>query len=70
MARAAHLPMQQLNSADLRSNIADTVNRVAYGHERILLTRRGQPLAALVSLADLERLRELERRPRARPAGR
>jgi prevent-host-death family protein len=57
-------PLLRLNTADLRAHISDTVNRVAYGRERVLLTRRGRPLVALVSLADLEFLE------RARASGR
>ncbi len=40
-----------------RADLAELVNRVAYSGERILLTRHGKPLAALVpaaELADLE----------------
>jgi prevent-host-death family protein len=43
-----------------RAAIADLVNRVAYGGERIALTRHGRTVAALVSADDLERLRLLD----------
>jgi prevent-host-death family protein len=43
-----------------RSDLAELVNRVAYSGERVVLTRHGKPLAALVSPADLERLEQLE----------
>jgi prevent-host-death family protein len=43
-----------------RDSLADLVNRVAYGHERILLGRRGKTLAALISADDLELLEQLE----------
>lgn len=39
-----------------RADLADLVSRVGYSGERILLTRHGKPLAALVPLADLEAL--------------
>jgi prevent-host-death family protein len=39
-----------------RAEFADLVNRVVYGGERVVLTRHGKPIAALVSAADLERL--------------
>lgn len=42
-----------------RADLADLVNRVAYSGERVMLTRHGKPLAALVPVADLE---SLERR--------
>jgi prevent-host-death family protein len=50
----------RLNTADLRARIADTVNRVAYGRERVVLTRRGRPLAALVPIEDLETLERVK----------
>jgi prevent-host-death family protein len=39
-----------------RADLADLVSRVGYSGERILLTRHGRPLAALVPVADLEAL--------------
>jgi prevent-host-death family protein len=44
-----------------RDELADLVSRVAYGHERIILTRHAKPVACLVSPEDLARLEELER---------
>jgi prevent-host-death family protein len=46
--------------ADIRNNLADAINRVAYAGERITLERRGKVVAALVSVEDLELLQELE----------
>lgn len=43
-----------------RSDLAELVNRVAYSGERVVLTRHGKPLAALVSPSDLERLEQAE----------
>ncbi|MFI5938417.1 type II toxin-antitoxin system Phd/YefM family antitoxin [Actinoplanes sp. NPDC051494] len=43
-----------------RAEFADLVNRAAYGTERIVVTRHGKPIAALISAADLERLRALD----------
>ncbi|NLU73438.1 type II toxin-antitoxin system Phd/YefM family antitoxin [Streptomyces sp. HNM0575] len=43
-----------------RAALADLINRVVYGGERVVVTRHGKPLAALVSAADLERLQELD----------
>lgn len=42
----------------VRRDISELVNRVAYGGERVILTSRGRPKAALVSLDDLEQLRD------------
>ncbi|MFD5800640.1 type II toxin-antitoxin system Phd/YefM family antitoxin [Streptomyces sp. NPDC127020] len=41
-----------------RAELADLINRVVYGGERVVVTRHGKPLVALVSAADLERLEE------------
>jgi prevent-host-death family protein len=45
---------------ELRDNLADALNRVAYGGERIVLERRGKGVAALVSMDDLATLERLE----------
>jgi len=42
----------------VKRDISDLVNRVAYGGERIVLTSRGKPKAALVSVEDYERLEQ------------
>jgi prevent-host-death family protein len=43
-----------------RAELADLINRVVYGNERVVVTRHGKPLVALVSAADLERLAALD----------
>ncbi|MFC8829057.1 type II toxin-antitoxin system Phd/YefM family antitoxin [Streptomyces sp. NPDC057137] len=43
-----------------RAELADLINRVVYGDERVVVTRHGKPLVALVSAADLERLENLK----------
>lgn len=42
-----------------RAELADLINRVVYGGERVVVTRHGKPLVALVSAADLEQLEQL-----------
>lgn len=49
-----------MNVVDIRNNLADAINRVAYAGERIILERRGKGVAALVSVEDLALLQELE----------
>ena len=49
-----------MNVVDARNNLADAINRVAYAGERIVLERRGKGVAALISIADLATLEELE----------
>ena len=40
--------MTRLDVTLARQNFFDTLNRVAYGGERIMLVRYGRPIAALV----------------------
>ena len=51
-----------ISTADARKNFADLVNKVAYGSEPVILTRRGQKIAAIVSMEELELLRQIEDR--------
>lgn len=41
-----------------RAEFADLVNRVVYGGERVVVTRHGKPIVALVPAADLDRLHD------------
>ncbi len=51
-----------MNATEARDAFGETLNRVAYGKERVVLSRRGKPLAALVPLEDLALLEQLEDR--------
>ena len=51
-----------MSVAKIRDNMADALNRVAYGGERVILERRGKPVAVIVSMEDLTLLEELENR--------
>ena len=55
--------MIEIGVADIRANLADVINRVAYGGERIVLQRRGKQVLAVVSMEDLELLNALEDEP-------
>jgi prevent-host-death family protein len=52
--------MPALTASSARQNFSDIVNRAAYGGERIILHRRKKPVAAVVPIADLELIEELE----------
>lgn len=54
--------MTRLEISKARENLADTINRVKYKGERVVLNRRGKAIAALVSLEDLALLEKLEDR--------
>ena len=49
-----------ITTADARKNFADIVNTVAYGNEPVVLTRRGQEVAALISIEELKLLQKIE----------
>ena len=45
---------------EARDQLGDLVNRAAYGDERIVLTRHGRPVAALVPIAVLHQMEDAE----------
>jgi prevent-host-death family protein len=51
---------REASIAEARGKLSLVVNAVAHGHERVLLTSRGRPKAALVGLADLAALEDLQ----------
>jgi prevent-host-death family protein len=51
--------MDSIGIADLKQGISAIINRVAFGGERIVLTSRGKPKAALVTMEDLDVLESL-----------
>ena len=53
---------KHISTADARNNFGDLMNRAAYGKERLILTRRGKNIAALVPVEDLETLEAIEDR--------
>ncbi len=52
----------QVSIGQVKRDISELVNRVTYAGERIVLTSRGKPKAALVSMQDYERLLKSEDR--------
>ena len=48
--------------SDVRKNLSETLNIVQYNHERVILQRRGKPVAVIVPIEDYETLEELEDR--------
>ena len=54
--------LNKITTADARKKFANIINRVAFGNESFVLTRRGEPIAALVSMRELKLLQEIEDR--------
>lgn len=52
--------MIEVRVSDARRDLSGLINRVAYGNERGVFTRRGKGVVALVSVADAELLERLE----------
>ena len=48
--------------SEARGEFSELVNRAAYRHERVVLTRHGKPVAAIISKEDLEYFEALEDR--------
>jgi len=54
--------MTRVKASEARNDFATTLNRVAFGKNRVVLHRRGKDLAAIVPMEDLELLQKLEDR--------
>jgi len=54
--------MTRMTTGEARQSFSDTVNRVAYRGERIVLRRRGKDVAAIVPVEDLKALEDWEDR--------
>ena len=52
--------MSEHRISEARGSFSSTVNRAAFGGERVVLTRHGKRIAAVVPIQDLELLEALE----------
>jgi len=52
--------MTKISTVEARDNFSDVINRAAYGKERVVLTRRGKELVAVVPIEDVDLLQGLE----------
>ena len=51
-----------ISTVKAREQLSTVINRAAFGKERIVLTRRGKEVAAVVPIEDVKLLEELEDR--------
>ena len=51
---------EDISIADLRARLGDLVSRISYKHDRVVITKHGKPVAALISASDMEKFQELE----------
>ncbi len=54
--------MPTISVANAKSHLSEIIAKSAYGHERFIITRRNKPVAALVSLKDLQIIEQHEER--------
>ncbi len=54
------IPTETLKFTDVRPNLSGLLNRVFRREQRVVITKSGIPVAALVSIDDLERLNKLD----------
>ncbi len=47
---------QYIDSSSARNGFTDVVNRVSYGHERLVVRRHGRDLAAVIPMEELDLL--------------
>ena len=52
--------MRTMNASEVRDEFAETLNRVAFGGERVIIRRRDKELAAVIPIEDLRLLERLE----------
>ena len=52
--------MENISAADARKQLAELLNRAAYGKERFVLTRHGKEMGAIVPVEDLDLLDRLK----------
>jgi len=62
--------METVSISSIKKDISGLINRVAFGRERVVLTSRGRPKAALVSMLDYLRLTQMDEEEQARDAQR
>jgi len=54
------MDVKTVNSAKARSSFSEILNETGFGGQRIVVTRKGKAVAAVVSIQDLEALQALE----------
>lgn len=48
----------RVSVAEAKSNFSEYISRVAFANEKLIITKRGKPVAGLVSLEDIKRLKQ------------
>ena len=53
--------MRHYTTGEARDRFSQVINEAAYGAQRVVLTRHGKNVAAVVPISDLDLLNQLER---------
>jgi prevent-host-death family protein len=52
--------IESVSIAEAKSSFSEYISRVAYAGESILITKRGKPVAGLVSYKELEKIKKIK----------
>ncbi|HJD55499.1 MAG TPA: type II toxin-antitoxin system Phd/YefM family antitoxin [Rickettsia endosymbiont of Pyrocoelia pectoralis] len=52
--------MSNITTSEAREHFSEIINRTSYGKERIILSRRGKDLAAVIPIEDLKLIELIE----------
>jgi prevent-host-death family protein len=52
--------MTRIGVSEARDNLSEVVDRTRYTHDRVVLTKRGRDVGAIISIEDLKLLEMLE----------
>ena len=53
--------IESVSIAEAKSRFSEYISRVAYAGESILITKRGKPVAGLVSYKELEKIKKIKK---------
>lgn len=56
----------EIPASEVRGQISEVISRVAFGGERLVISRNGNVRVAIVPISDLDRLKELDRQQAAK----
>jgi prevent-host-death family protein len=57
----AEMSTATVSAMELRNAIGDILNRIQYTNERVVIERKGEPIAVMVRVDELDRLERFER---------
>jgi len=58
--RTRQMTVTSVSVSALKNALSEFLNRAAYGQERIIVSSRGKPKAAVIGMDDLQRLEQVE----------